>query len=1166
MNVRKNFLLRASKKTLYFLTVALAAIAVVGVFTLSDFNSSGTVSAQRDNSQPRNAAKVARPDMYAIAFDFGSAAEFAVFADKGLAEGNSRINGKSGVARNDEAGAKARQDMSMAFSAIEQLPCAEKTSELRRGSFAPGVYCASTADLAGEFVLDAKNNPGSIFVFRSEGSITTGKNLNISLINGAEAANVFFIAGDSATVGEGVVVEGNIVARNSISVGNGSTVSGKALSVDGKVTLNQAEVGPGTGALEICKNASALTLGSGLGDRIFIFRVGTQLVRVPYGSCTGVLGIPAGSVTIEELVDGDLIGGGTFSNRFRLIDVRSNVDGAITSVNLPLRRITANVRAGSIAQETVIDFINVFAIPAIVEICKLGARDTNADGSRPLVPLAGESSDIRDRDVQGFFDFTIDALPGQVFTVPATQTGESPRCSGPIQVLVPTTPQSFPGRGEVRITELAEEGFQLEEASTFPADRFNFIAFNVGLGNDPQDGTPLNNPVFFNPGGGIVGVDVLEGGAANSTIVAFFNRSRPGFVKVCKIAGPGIPEGRRFVFDVRGREPSDGVQTTEGPDAATAPVSRQEPGRILPGNDFTRDVTVPAGPAAQGGFCRFVNRASDGTGDFQRFIVGSQVLVQERGIVPSGSTAASSTTDPRAVPIDPVPGVPAGSPGGPVCTSPTSPTNPCPEPQTNPLSGVRVSRIRLDASTTGMSAGFESPATQVHTAGTTTLNPNPDLVGRRAIFRARRDFTTIEFTNFLFRPQVLKLCKVAGPGITGSSTFNFTVTIQNPGGLFATPSTVQPVSLTVNPEEGVTTACTLVNGPFSTTPQLIGTIGTFNVGSTVTIQETAVTGVTVSEIRPLSGTLTNIDLANRRTDLTFDARTVAGGVAIAEVEFVNTRAATPPAPVVAGTAFDFDGDGKADMSAFRPSNGVWYMLRSRDGFAASQFGTNGDQIAAADYDGDGKTDLGVYRNGTWYLMRSRDGFTGVQFGQAGDIPQAADFDGDGKADLAVFRPSNGVWYLLRSRDGFTAVQFGLNGDQPVAADFDGDGKADIAVFRNGVWHQLRSRDGYTGVQFGQAGDQPVAADYDGDRKADIGVFRGGIWHLLRSQAGYTGLEFGLAGDTPVPADYNGDGKTDVAVFRGGMWFILDSGQSESAGYRSVQFGAETDKPVPSSFR
>ena len=70
--------------------------------------------------------------------------------------------------------------------------------------------------------------------------------------------------------------------------------------------------------------------------------------------------------------------------------------------------------------------------------------------------------------------------------------------------------------------------------------------------------------------------------------------------------------------------------------------------------------------------------------------------------------------------------------------------------------------------------------------------------------------------------------------------------------------------------------------------------------------------------------------------------------------------------------FDFDGDGKSDISVFRPSDAVWYLNNSSAGFTAVNWGLATDKLVPADYDGDGKTDVAVYRDGVWYLLRSTE--------------------------------------------------------------------------------------------------------------------------------------------------------------------------------------------------
>jgi cytochrome c peroxidase len=265
---------------------------------------------------------------------------------------------------------------------------------------------------------------------------------------------------------------------------------------------------------------------------------------------------------------------------------------------------------------------------------------------------------------------------------------------------------------------------------------------------------------------------------------------------------------------------------------------------------------------------------------------------------------------------------------------------------------------------------------------------------------------------------------------------------------------------------------------------------------------------------------------------------------------------------------DFDGDGKTDVSVFRPAEGNWYVWRSSiNNFSVTNFGISSDKLAPADFDGDGKTDIAVFRDGNWYWLNSSNNqFRAVQFGAAADKPQPGDYDGDGTADAAVFRPADGTWYIRQSRDGFAAKQFGISSDRPVAADYDGDGKTDLGVYRDGAWYLLKSQQGFTAAQFGIAEDKPVLGDYDGDGKADLAVFRpsGGAWYIIQSGSdSFRAAQFGISTDTPAPGDYDGDGKSDFAVFRAseGNWYIL---QSSSGALRGQNWGIGGDIPAPSA--
>ena len=296
---------------------------------------------------------------------------------------------------------------------------------------------------------------------------------------------------------------------------------------------------------------------------------------------------------------------------------------------------------------------------------------------------------------------------------------------------------------------------------------------------------------------------------------------------------------------------------------------------------------------------------------------------------------------------------------------------------------------------------------------------------------------------------------------------------------------------------------------------------------------------------------------------------------------------------------DFDGDGKSDISVFRPSDGFWYVAKSSGGYSSVRWGLSTDTPVAGDYDGDGKTDLAAFRrtpmgnfitNNVWYILKSSDNnYRAVTWVPNSpyylyDAPFSADYDGDGKTDIAVFRNSDAIGdrasfkVLQSSTETGIDMLWGVSGnDQAVPADYDGDGKIDYAVFRYGTfntpanqlnsWFILQSSNGVLRVErFGLPTDKLVPADYDGDGKADIAVWRpsDGFWYRLNSRDNsFNATRFGLSDDKPTPADYDGDGKTDIAVFRpsNGVWYL----QRSTGGFTAQQFGAANDIPIPNTF-
>lgn len=108
----------------------------------------------------------------------------------------------------------------------------------------PGVY-KSTSSLAvttASLTLDAQGNADAVFIFQIASTLLISSGQQIILAGGAQAKNVLWQVGSSATLETTSVFKGSILALTSISVATGASVEGRLLARNGAITLDTNSV------------------------------------------------------------------------------------------------------------------------------------------------------------------------------------------------------------------------------------------------------------------------------------------------------------------------------------------------------------------------------------------------------------------------------------------------------------------------------------------------------------------------------------------------------------------------------------------------------------------------------------------------------------------------------------------------------------------------------------------------------------------------------------------------------------------------------------------------------------------------------------------------------------------------------------------------------------
>jgi hypothetical protein len=170
-----------------------------------------------------------------------------ILGDVGVSPGTEATGFPPGVVvgtihAGDTVAAQAQADLTAAYddAAGRSVDPVTVSGNLGGMTLEPGLY-KSTSSLeisSGNLTLDAMGDPNAVFIFQMAGTLTTTSERHVILAGGAQASNIFWQVGSSATLGTTSVFKGTILAAVSITFNTGATLSGRALAKSGEVTLD----------------------------------------------------------------------------------------------------------------------------------------------------------------------------------------------------------------------------------------------------------------------------------------------------------------------------------------------------------------------------------------------------------------------------------------------------------------------------------------------------------------------------------------------------------------------------------------------------------------------------------------------------------------------------------------------------------------------------------------------------------------------------------------------------------------------------------------------------------------------------------------------------------------------------------------------------------------
>jgi hypothetical protein len=190
--------------------------------------------------------------------NLGTAANFALFSSAGAVSntGVSQITGNIGtnvgaisgfgnvngvMHTADASTAQAAIDLQAAWYYLVTLtPTSTIGPVLGSGQtlFAGVDTIAAAGSIVGALTFDAQGNSNAVFIIKTGGALTTAAGATVTLINGAVACNVFWVADGAISMAASTTMRGTLIANNgAIDMGAGGILEGRELSTTGAVSV-----------------------------------------------------------------------------------------------------------------------------------------------------------------------------------------------------------------------------------------------------------------------------------------------------------------------------------------------------------------------------------------------------------------------------------------------------------------------------------------------------------------------------------------------------------------------------------------------------------------------------------------------------------------------------------------------------------------------------------------------------------------------------------------------------------------------------------------------------------------------------------------------------------------------------------------------------------------